>query len=158
MNLEQVYFITQILASFAVVASLLYLARQVHQNTRIMQINAAAERVQRDHEIVDPIIRSREIAELHHKGNQDFAGMDAVDQTRSMLFDHRAQLHWQNMFEMYQEGLLKEENWREVEWVIRYVMRRQSSRHTWQMFRPSFDPAFCTFMDEVIAGIDRQSA
>lgn len=41
MGLEQVYYVGELIAATAVVASLLYIARQARQNTAMMQVNAA---------------------------------------------------------------------------------------------------------------------
>jgi len=40
-GLEQVYYVGELIAATAVVASLLYIARQARQNTAMMQVNAA---------------------------------------------------------------------------------------------------------------------
>jgi hypothetical protein len=45
MTLEQIAFIGEIIASIAVIASLVYVARRVGQNTAMMRVNAASERL-----------------------------------------------------------------------------------------------------------------
>ena len=59
MTLEQWASIGEIVASLGVVVSLIYVARQLGQNTALMRINASAERLQRDFDIAAPLIESR---------------------------------------------------------------------------------------------------
>ena len=64
MTLEQVAFMGEIIASIAVIASLVYVARRVGQNTAMMRVNAASERLQREFDIASPMIQSRDIVEI----------------------------------------------------------------------------------------------
>ena len=64
MTLEQYAYFGEIIAAVAVVASLIYVARQLGQNTAMMRVNAARERVQRDTELSSAISGSQEFAEL----------------------------------------------------------------------------------------------
>ena len=50
MTLEQLAYLGEIVAAFSVVASLIYVAKQLGQSTAMMRANASHERVQRDRE------------------------------------------------------------------------------------------------------------
>ena len=68
MTLEQYAYLAEIIGVALVIASLVYLARQLKQTTEMMRVGAANERVQRDYDIVSQLISSREVAEIVRKG------------------------------------------------------------------------------------------
>jgi len=87
MTLEQVAFVGEIIASIAVIASLVYVARRVGQNTAMMRVKAASERLQREFDIASPMIQNRDIAEIWVTAASDFDSLDNVDKER-MLDKH----------------------------------------------------------------------
>jgi hypothetical protein len=64
MTLEQYSYIAQIVASIGVVASLIYVARQLVQNTRMMRASVSNDRVQRDFDLSGALFNNREFAEI----------------------------------------------------------------------------------------------
>jgi hypothetical protein len=64
MTLEQYSYIAQIVASIGVVASLIYVARQLVQNTRMMRASVSNDRVQRDFDLSGAVFTNREFAEV----------------------------------------------------------------------------------------------
>ena len=149
MTLEQVANIGNIAAAIAVVVSLVYVARQLNQNTAMLRASAAGERVQRDFDIIAPILESREIAELWAKGGDDFAGLDAVDRQRLIFFERRAFVHWHNMFSLYEQRLVSDADWRDLQWIMRTVGRRQSVQEAWRVFGGGFSAGFREVVNEV---------
>jgi hypothetical protein len=147
MSLEQFSYLAQIVAAMAVVASLLYVARQLGQNIAFMRVGASAERVQRDFDLAQSLIENREVAEFWIRGESEFEDLDAADKVRLMFFERRAIVHWHNMFELHHEQLLPESDWRELQWLIQHLGRRQAIRVTWQYFRGAFEESFQAFMD-----------
>ena len=148
MSLEQVAYAAQIIAAVAVVASLLYVAKQLGQNLAFMRVAASAERVQRDFDLAQTLIESREVADLWVRGESEFNALDAADKVWLMFFERRAIVHWHNMFELHHERLLPESDWRELKWLIRHLGQRQAVQETWQYFRGAFQEPFQHFMDE----------
>lgn len=147
MSLQDWSAIAQIVASVAVIVSLIYLARQLRQSNALMRIGASGERVQRDFDIAYPLIDNREIAEIWVQGQDAFDSLDAADRVRLLFFERRAIIHWHNMFRLRQQGLLPDTDWHEVNWLIRNLGPRQAIRETWKMFRESFDPGFREHLD-----------
>jgi len=89
MTLEQISFIGEIIASIAVIASLVYVARRVGQNTAMMRVNAASERLQREFDIASPMIQNRDIAEIWVTAASDFDSLDNVDKERMLVYERR---------------------------------------------------------------------
>ena len=61
MTLEQYAYLGEIIAAIAVVASLIYVAKQLGQNTELMRVGASSERLQRDWEISGMVVESPQI-------------------------------------------------------------------------------------------------
>jgi len=154
-TLEQLAYLGEILGAGGVVASLLYVAKQLAQNTAVIQLTAASERVQRDYEIAAPLIEDREFAAVWARGESEFEDLESVDQLRLMWFERRAIILWHHLFHLRQKGLLPEADWHEHTWIIRNVGRRQAVRATWRMFRDAYEPSFRDFVDGQFASADQ---
>ena len=147
MTLVEYAAIAEFIAAIAVVASLLYVARQIGQNTDQMRINASSERINRDFDITGMLAGSRELAEVWLKGGSELEGLDDVDKIRLMLFERRAITHWHNMFWLRQRHVLPDADWYELKWVIQNIGRREAIRESWKMFRDGFEAPFREFLD-----------
>jgi hypothetical protein len=155
MMLEQWAYISEITAAIAVVASLIYVAKQLGQNTAMMRVNASNERVQRDFDISLDIINSREFAEIWSKGDLEFDSLDGIDRIRLIFFERRAILHWHNMFGSRKQKMLTDSDWIELKWVIQNLGIRKSSRGAWTMFKDGYDKSFQEFIDEQFSIADK---
>ena len=149
MTLEQYAYLGEIIAAVAVIASLIYVARQLGQNTAMMRVNASHERIQRDTELSSAISGSQEFAELWAKGASDFESLGEIQRLRLIFFERGAILHWHNMFGLRTQGLLSDADWKELLWIIRNLGgRRQAILEAWKMFRDSFEEPFQEFLEE----------
>ncbi len=157
-TLEQFAYLGEIFAALSVVASLIYVARQLGQNTTMMRVSAGSERVEREFEILAPLIQSRELAEVWMKGDTEFSSLEPVDQTRLMFFERRAIVLWHHVFQLRQKDLLPDADWHEHKWIIQNIGRRQAIREAWRTFREGWEPAFQDFMDGQFAIADRAEA
>ena len=141
MTLEQYAYLAEIIGVILIIASLVYLARQIGQNAAMMAANASAERVHRDFDLTSSISASRDFAEIWSKGQSALDSLDQVDRLRLMMFMRRAMVHWHNMFAMRMQNLLPNSDWNELRWLIKFYSSHQALRETWGMFKPSFERA-----------------
>jgi hypothetical protein len=155
MTLEQYAYLGEIFAALSVVASLIYVARQLAQNTAMMRVAASSEGVERDSEIVAPIIQSQELAEVWMKGRTEFSSLGPADQTRLIFFERRAIVLWHHRFQLRRQHLVPDAAWHEQIWVIQNIGRRQALREAWRAFRDAYEADFQTFMDSQFTIADR---
>ena len=149
MTLEQYAYFGEIIAAVAVVASLIYVARQLGQNTAMMRVNAARERVQRDTELSSAISGSQEFAELWAKGASNFENLDEIERLRLIFFERGAIIHWHNMFALRKKNLLPDADWNELLWIIQNLVgSREAVQEAWNVFKDSFDEPFQDFLEE----------
>lgn len=147
MALEHIASLAEIFGLVLVIASLIYVARQIRQTTDMMRVGASNERIQRDTDIVNSLVHSREVAEYWMKGATQFDSLDEVDKQRLIFFERRAILHWHNMFGLHEQNLVPEADWHELKWIIRNIGRRQSVRASWRIFKDSYEKPFQQFIE-----------
>ena len=148
MTLENIASLAEIFGLMLVIASLIYVARQLGQTTAIMRVNASGERLQRDTDIANSMIHSREVAEYWMKGATELDSLDETDRQRLMFFERRAIMHWHNMFGLHAQNLVPDSDWQELKWVIQNIGRRQAVRESWRIFKVAYQKPFQEFVDE----------
>ena len=154
MTLEQYAAIAEIVGLILVIASLVYVARQLGQNTAMMRVGASDQRVQRDSELSYRVSDSQEFAEIWLKGIADFQSLGEVERTRLIFFNRCAIVHWHNMFRLRGENLLPESDWNELIWLIQHIGLRQDLVEAWRMFKNSFDQSFQEFLDAQLSAAE----
>jgi len=148
MTLEQFAYLAQIVGVIVVIVSLVYVARQLQQNTEMARIAAGSQQVQADFDLTDSMIANRELAEVWVKGESEFDLLDEVNKRRLIFFERRAIVWWHHNFQLNQKGLLSASEWKAYLGIIHAVRSRQAVQISWQMFREGFDKPFRDFMDE----------
>ena len=108
-------------------------------------------RVERDFQIVSPIVDNRDLAEIREKAESGFDNLDAVDQIRMLFFERKALSLWYHDFQLHERNLLAEADWQEHTWIIQTIGRRQSIRAAWRVFRGAYEPRFQAFIDSQFA-------
>ena len=151
MNWEALAAISEIVGTITIVATLIYVAIQINQNSTMLRTAASQERVQRDFDITSPLIENREVAELWFNGRSDLESLDEVDKHRLMFFQRRAIVHWSSMFELRTLNLLSDPSWNELVWLIHSMNQDQGLRWTWSVFKESFEIPFQEFIEEQFA-------
>ena len=149
MTLEQFAYLSEVIAAIAVVSSLIYVARQIGQNTEMMRASVASERVRRDTELSTSVSDSQELAEIWVQGGNDFESLGEVEKTRLIFFERRAILHWHDMYVQRKKHLLPDEYWRELLWLIQNLgSRRQAICASWRFCWDSLDEAVQEFLGQ----------
>ena len=148
MMLEQLAYLAEIVGTGLVVASLLYVGREVRQNTETMRQNAAGFYLSLQERLCGEVANSREFAERWLKGASDFESLDGVDRQRMMLFEWRAFTGWNQLFQLRRDGLVPDSQWHELLWSIKNFGSRQSAREAWVIFKGAFGEPFQAFVAE----------
>ena len=154
MTLEQLSYLAEIIGVVLIVVSLVYVAQQLRQNTEMARVASADQGVQRDFDIVSPLLESKELAEAWVIGESDFEKLDAADQSRLIFFERRALVWWHHCYQLRQKGLYSDADWQSTVGIIRAVGHRQALRASWDAFRDSFETAFVDFVEEQFAMAD----
>ena len=98
MELEQLAYLGELIASIAVVVSLIYVARQVGQNTQAMRINSEAMWSNVSLQLAQPLALDRSAAEWWISGTANYDELDAIDQQRHILWEYGVFQMWWSVF------------------------------------------------------------
>lgn len=142
MNWDAISAIAEILGAVVVVASLIYVGKQVAQNTAMMRVGAASETMERDYDLVLPLIESSELAEIWLKGDHRLDELSEADRQRLLFFERRAFTLWHHNFHLRRQGLLPDSTWNNQNWMIQTIGRRQSLREVWGLFKEGYEDSF----------------
>ena len=156
MNWDAISAIAEIIGVVLIVGSMIYVARQLSQTNTMMRVNAASERLERDYDIVGPIIESGELADIWLKGDNDFDNLRPADQQRLLFLERRAIMLWHHQFQLRQQGLMPDANWYETIWIIKTLGRRQVIREAWRIFGKAFELKFQEFIEETFTAADSE--
>lgn len=164
MTIEELGAIGEVIGAVAVVASLVYLAIQIRQNTRQLSENmkatelAAFERnVHAGNRIRELLILNREIAELYKQGFRDYQQLTDADRLRfDMLLS--------NMFAEFQAAYIRHLTYRHdpedyqgsKRWLDRLV-RQQAVRDWLERSEPDWRPEFAALVAERVRQVARSS-
>ena len=110
MNWSVVGAVSEIIGAVAVVVSLVYLATQIRQATKIARANTRNAIAESAQSLAQDIIDGQGMAEIfikHLNGEQ----LDAVESLRLQGRCYRDLRHWENIFYQVREGLITEEEW-----------------------------------------------
>ena len=149
--LEQFAHLADIVGVIVLIASLIYVAQQVRQNTSMMRSAAASGYVELDFNVSNSMIENRDVGEIWVKGDRDFDSLDEIDRARILVFERRALELWQHCYYMREEGLFPDFKWEQQKWIIRNFGRRQSVRAAWKAFGPGYSKSFQEYMEQQFA-------
>jgi len=148
MTLEQIAYLAQIFGVALVVASLVYVGRELRQNTETMRQNAAGYYLNLQDRLCGEVANNRELAECWYKGASDFFSLDEVNRQRVILFEQRAIAAWNQLFLLRLDGLVPDSQWHELIWSVKHFGSRQSAKECWSVSQGSFGKPFQDFISE----------
>ena len=147
MNLEQAYYLSQLVGSIVVVASLIYLAVEVRQNTRIAKLNSSHINTQVYTQFLDLISSNSELADIFRRGVNDIAGLTPVEQTR---FSSLMGIAFRNMFQQFQEydmGLISDDDWDTWNKALTEIITYPGIQAVWETRRSTYNERFQAYVD-----------
>lgn len=154
MSFEQISYLAQIIASVAVVLSLIFVALQIKQNTSALQRNEHNSTMSQWTVIRMAIAGNREIAELMTAGLQGEGAIDAADQLRleQMLQEYAwASFH---IWDRTQRGVFPKGTFEATAGpLLSEVLSTQRGGTWWRNAKHTgFIPEFVKDVDAVLAG------
>ena len=122
MNWQAIAAVAEAVGAIAVVASLLYLAVQVRQNTRQSRLGAQQAMVAELGTVLQSQAQDREFATLLAKGLQDLASLDPVEKVRFLSHIGHLLRLYEAVYFYHDEGALDDRIWKGFEAAITDVM------------------------------------
>jgi hypothetical protein len=153
MTLEDFYFLTQIIAAFAVIGSLLYVGIQLRQNTMALQAAARTAAFDGDAALTLMTVENPNIITLLSK-------VDMNDNEKNQLYMFLVaflRLRERDWFQ-YRAGALDEKTWKSYEGSVIANFQYKNSRAFWNhiVATPFFDPEFKQHLNKLLDGVPIQ--
>jgi hypothetical protein len=144
MTFENLANLADIVGVILIVASLIYVARELRQNTEMMRAESRNEIVHSHQQEIFELIEHPELLKGLHDGELD----DADVRIHAWLTAHcRAREH--EWFQL-QYGALDESSWESYSSSIPIVLSGQKARAWWDFMKPAFDDSFVDHVDGLL--------
>ncbi len=149
MTLETIFYASQIVASVAVVGSLIYVGLQVRyaeRSQRGLMQQARADRVsQASLTVADPAL-----ARIWMKGGAGDGDLTPIELTQWMVLARAAFLSGEDTVLQYRAGLMARETYETYVAGVRFYMAQPGFRVAWRLSRMQFGPEFRAFADSIL--------
>ncbi len=149
-NLEQIYYLTQIIAVIAVIVSLTYVATQVQQNTQAIRTNTLESVEARSIDIFFRIGENSEIASIMKRGQEDISSLTDLEQYRFSVVYQGILRAWMVSYHHYQAGTLNADVFEPFSHLLKRDMRKPGLRSIWESSRQTFSDDFQIYMNNLI--------
>lgn len=149
MNWDALAAFAELLAALAVFASLLYLAVQVRQSTRLARIAAEAAGVTAMREASRPIVQDAELARIFFTGLKDYDALTADEQARFQLLMFLEFKAMESAHSSYSADIMDEDTWRGWVNLFAYYMGFAGWQRYWGLRRDFFSVRFQAFVDSL---------
>ena len=158
MTLEDLGNLGDFIGGLAVIATLLYLAVQVRQNTQLLRANAlttsSAANVSFNHMLgSDPAV-----ARVFQLGLEDFTSLREEEQRQFLSLLRGLFTAHAHVFEQYEHGLVTEEVWHQNRRMALGVLALPHIRVWWEHRRDVFVASFAKAIDEASESSPAKSA
>ncbi len=130
MTLQQAYLLSGIIAAISVVASLLYMAAQIRQNTMAVRMSTG-QAVTEELRALYRYSAEHDSADVVYRGFQDMAKLEGSDRLRFYAMMHDYFWAFQNAFFQMSSGTLDTRYWSAAVNSLRHLMTFPGVRAYW---------------------------
>jgi len=152
MTLEQVFFASQSIAAVAVVASILYLAREVRQSERVQRANMQQGRADRASK-ASLTIASAELARIWEKGLSSNPDLSQDEFAQWALLCRAAFLSGEDSYLQHKAGMLDEMAWNSYVAGAQFYMACPGMRAMWKVSSGQFGADYREFVDGIVTRV-----
>ena len=147
MNWDAISAISQLIGSLAVVLSVLYLAVQVHQSTRVAKVamQDAAATALRD--VTKPLMENAELERIWRVGLENLNALSDQDQARFFHAAYQFLKAFETIHFHYVYGLMDRQLWEGWRGLLRHYVAAPGIAHYWKLRPEVFSERFRKFVD-----------
>tara|TARA_Y100000739_G_scaffold188872_1_gene168207 strand:- start:304 stop:813 length:510 start_codon:yes stop_codon:yes gene_type:complete len=131
MNLEEIYFISQIAVGVAIIFSILFVAIELRQNSYLLKKSMADVRAQRVNWLFETLCVDNDFRDFHRRIDTDFENFDEDEKYRAICLGIRSLGSMLDELAAYFEGNISDEEWVSLQWNMKFAATR-----------PNFEPAY----------------
>ena len=158
MTIQDLGNIGDFLGGLGVVVTLLYLARQIRQNTKSVE-SAAFQAVTRD--VADSIAelsRDPELSRIVFDGLREFESFSREDRRRFATYMASLLRRYENLLEQTRLGNIEPASWEGVAREFTRLFALPGTRAWWSRGRVAFNQALCEHINRCIVSVEGRGA
>lgn len=149
MNWEAVNATAQMISSLGVVASLWYLAVQVHRNTRVAKLTAQDAAASALRDVTKPFSENAEVGRIWRTGLEDLDALSADDKARFFHVAFQFLKAMETIHFHYIYGLMDEQVWRAWGNLYRHYLASPGLDYYWSKRSDLFSERFQAFVESL---------
>ena len=133
LTLEHIYFIGQTMAAIAVIISLIYVGREVRENTKATQVSAAQAFVNAYNTFTSALYHSEEMADIYLRGSIDFQSLSNLERVRFSALSGQLFRLIQAAHIQWQKGALDDDIWSGFIVTLGDTMQAPGVKEWWEL-------------------------
>jgi len=153
MTLEELFYMSQTIAGFAIVGSLLFVGLEVHHGNRESRHRTIEEVLQNYRAVRITLTDDIDVTRLWISGLHDLAALDPVDKVRFQLITHNIFNTWESLFLLYRDGRMTREYYEPQDKNMSDFLAYPGLQSAWAVRKTYFHKDFRTMVDAKIASI-----
>jgi hypothetical protein len=150
-NWDAVGAIAELLGALGVIASLLYVAAQIRDNSRVVQASTSQAVADSAQARLLAVAQSPSLASTLAKLVDSPTEPTSAETIQATYFRTASFKGFENQFFQYRQGLLRADTWNGYEFFLLANLRAPSAREWWERSKDGFDPAFRTHVETLLA-------
>ena len=131
-TLEQAYYIGELVGVLVIVISLIFVALQIHQNTRTMRHEVRNKMRERFLNLQLILAQQEDLADVYQRGRDTFESMSELEQKRFYMICAYELNVMSEAFSSFQEGMLTSSYWDSMKKGIRYQLQSAGVQKYWK--------------------------
>jgi hypothetical protein len=148
MTLNDIYLVSQVLAVFALVPSVIYLAVQVRQNTLQARASASFQYLEAGTALNMPLIENKQMASVVRRGYENYDALDADEKVQFGYLIGQWYQTFSAMYDLMKSGMLPENTWYPIRKHLISMMSISGTRTIWETYaREGISPDFVAYVD-----------
>lgn len=148
-NWDEISAISQAIGSIAVVFSVLYLAIQVHQSTRIARLAAQDAATTSLRDVTKPFAENSELARIWRVGLEDLESLSVEDQARFFHSTYQFLKAFETIHFHHVYGLMDEQVWQGWCGLLSHYIVSPGIAHYWALRHDFFSRRFQDFVSSM---------
>jgi hypothetical protein len=151
MNWEAINAIAQLVSSIGVVASLWYLATQVHRSTRVANVAAQDASAAALRDVTKPFMENAELGRIWQVGLENLSALSSGEEARFFHASYQFLKAFETIHFHYAYGLMDAQLWAGWRELLRHYVASPGMAHYWELRHDLFSERFQQF----VQGLDR---
>ncbi len=149
MNWDAISAISQLIGSIAVVLSVLYLAFQVHQSTRVAKLAAQDAAATSLREVTSPLAQNAELARVWRRGLEDLQSLPAEEQARFFHTCYQFLKAFETIHFHHVHGVMDEQIWQGWCGLLQHYIASPGMEYYWKLRQDLFSARFRQFIQQL---------